>query len=94
MNNITVTVSIENINDIRSFIKKVSMIKEFAKIGFRSKIENSMLISSDYENGLSDFKLRKYERTIMKRFIEKLKRIMRKEYRLRVIYSYPLGIKM
>lgn len=53
-----------------------------------------MLISSDYENGLSDFKLRKYERTIMKRFIEKLKRIMRKEYKLRVIYSYPLGIKM
>lgn len=30
----------------------------------------------------------------MKRFINKLKRIMRKEYRLRVIYSYPLGIKM
>lgn len=30
----------------------------------------------------------------MKRFIDTLKRIMRKEYRLRVIYSYPLGIKM
>lgn len=30
----------------------------------------------------------------MKRFIDMLKRIMRKEYRLRVIYSYPLGIKM
>lgn len=30
----------------------------------------------------------------MKRFIDKLKRIMRKEYRLRVMYSYPLGIKI
>lgn len=30
MDNITVTLSIENIDDIRSFIKKVSMIKEFA----------------------------------------------------------------
>ena len=53
-----------------------------------------MFISDCYENGLSDFKLRKCERIVMKRFIEKLKQIMRKEYKLRVIYSYPLGIKM
>lgn len=53
-----------------------------------------MFISGYYEICLSDFGSRKYERITMKRFIEKLKRIMRKEYKLRVMYSYPLGIKM
>lgn len=39
MNNITVTLSIENIDDIRSFIKKVSMIKEFAKLDSDQKLK-------------------------------------------------------
>lgn len=39
MNNITVTVSIENIDDIRSFIKKVSMIEEFAKLDSDQKLK-------------------------------------------------------
>ena len=39
MNNIAVTVSIENIDDIRSFIKKVSMIKEFAKLDSDQKLK-------------------------------------------------------
>lgn len=39
MDNITVTLSIENIDDIRSFIKKVSMIKEFAKLDSDQKLK-------------------------------------------------------
>ena len=39
MNNITVTVSIENRDDISSFIKKVSMIAEFAKLDSDQKLK-------------------------------------------------------